>query len=42
MENSKFTALIYRHWDGYPDDNSGVLATIIPFIREFKRLQGYD
>jgi hypothetical protein len=26
MENSKFTALIYRHWDGYPDDNSGVLA----------------
>jgi len=42
MENDKFTALIYRHWDGYPEDKGGVLAQIIPFIKEFKRLRGYD
>jgi hypothetical protein len=28
-------ALLYRHSDGYPGGNGGVLAEIVPFLRVF-------
>lgn len=28
-----FEALIYRHSDGYPDTEHGVLAAIVPFLQ---------
>ena len=33
----KFEALIYRHSDGYPNGEHGVLATILPFLNQFPR-----
>ena len=32
-------ALIYRHSDGYPDGEHGVLATLIPFRDHFFKLR---
>ena len=34
---SKPTALIYRHWDGYPE---GVLNDIIPILKDFDQNRG--
>ncbi len=32
------TALIYRHSDGYPGSDSGVLASLVPFLKTYERL----
>ena len=41
-----YTALLYRHSDGYPGTEDGadygVLADITPFIRDFISKRGYD
>ena len=37
-----FEALIYRHCDGYPDTNSGVIADIVPILRQFDKDRGLD
>jgi len=37
-----FEALIYRHSDGYPDTESGVLANIIPILEDFGKKRGLD
>lgn len=34
---TKFAALIYRHWDGYP---AAVLPEIIPILKEFQAERG--
>lgn len=34
---TKYEALIYRHWDGYPE---GVLPDIVPILREFYQGRG--
>ena len=31
--------IIYRHWDGYPDDG-GVLEDIVPFLTEWNLVRG--
>ena len=33
-------ALIYRHSDGYPDRDSGVLADIVPILNDFNQFRG--
>jgi hypothetical protein len=33
--------LIYRHSDGYPESEYGVLATLIPLIKYFDERRGY-
>ena len=35
-------ANLYRHSDGYPDSEYGVLATLIPFLTEFMKVRGDD
>jgi hypothetical protein len=36
-------AVIYRHSDGYPHEGkNGVLHTLLPLCKEFKRLRGWD
>ena len=37
-----FTPNLYRHSDGYPDSECGVLATLIPFLTEFMKGHGDD
>lgn len=37
-----FEALLYRHSDGYPDTESGVLHDIIPFLQDFQKNRGLD
>jgi hypothetical protein len=34
--------LVYRHCDGYPDTENGVLATLLPFRDRFWAGRGYD
>jgi len=34
--------LVYRHCDGYPDTEHGVLATLLPFRDLFWAHRGYD
>ena len=34
--------LLYRHSDGYPDTEYGVLAELVPFLRRFDRERGLD
>jgi len=35
----KWDALIYRHFDGYPD---GVLPDIVPILKDFNKNRGLD
>jgi hypothetical protein len=37
---SKPGALIYRHSDGYPDTEHGVLAVLLPWARDFATRRG--
>ena len=37
-----FEALIYRHCDGYPDTEHGVLAAIVPILQDFNDNRGLD
>ena len=37
---NKFEALIYRHSDGYPDGEHGVLAAIMPFLHWWQKGRG--
>tara|TARA_Y100000310_G_C20020129_1_gene506993 strand:- start:3 stop:359 length:357 start_codon:yes stop_codon:yes gene_type:complete len=37
-----FEALIYRHSDGYPDSEHGVIATIKPILDDFNKNRGLD
>ena len=39
---SKFNALIYRHSDGYPEGENGVLHDILPFLKWFKKERGLE
>jgi len=39
---NKFEALIYRHSDGYPEGESGVLEAIVPFLKWFKAERGLN
>lgn len=36
------TAMIYQHYDGYPDTDNGVIANIVPFLKDFKKNRGLD
>lgn len=36
----KFEALIYRHSDGYPDSDNGVIAELMPVLQEFDKVRG--
>jgi hypothetical protein len=41
----EFTALLYRHHDGYPCDENGLreygmLADLLPFLRDFQKVTG--
>jgi len=44
MPSGKFQrcALLYRHSNGYPDGEYGVLNEIVPFIKEFVYKRGWD
>jgi hypothetical protein len=35
-------AKLYRHSDGYPDGQWGVLATLVPFVNKFLKVRGWD
>ena len=35
-------ALIYRHSDGYPEGDSGVIADLLPFLKWFENERGFD
>lgn len=35
-------AVVYRHQDGYPEGEHGVLATLVPIVRNVMRYRGYD
>jgi len=37
-----FEALIYRHCDGYPDSEHGVIATVVPILKGFDKERGLD
>lgn len=39
---NNFNALLYRHSDGYPDSEHGVIASVMPFIESFKARRGLD
>lgn len=42
-EKDKFhDASVYRHSDGYPDSEHGVLATLVPFAKDFMANRGHD
>ncbi len=41
-ELTEFEALIYRHCDGYPDGESGVIADIQPILEDFNKYRGLD
>lgn len=36
----KPSALIYRHSDGYPDTEHGVLAALVPWAKDFNKRRG--
>ena len=38
--NSEYQALIYRHSDGYPESEYGVVEQLLPFLKEFKENRG--
>lgn len=33
---------LYRHSDGYPESEHGVLAWLVPFVADFKKRRGWD
>lgn len=35
-------ALIYRHSDGYPESPHGVIATMLPILKDFDKNRGID
>ena len=35
------SALLYRHSDGYPDTPHGVIATLVPILRQYKTRRGF-
>jgi len=39
---NKWEALIYRHSDGYPDTEHGVIATILPILADFNTNRGLE
>jgi len=39
---NQWEALVYRHSDGYPDTKVGVLADILPTLKEFHAIRGLD
>src|SRR3990172_9401880 len=39
---NKWEALIYRHSDGYPDTEGGVIAIIAPILEDFNKNRGLD
>jgi hypothetical protein len=44
-ENEKISPnaiTIYRHSDGYPDRKHGVIASIMPLLKDFKKEHGND
>jgi hypothetical protein len=38
----KFEALLYRHSDGYPDTDSGVVKCLVPILKAIHKEHGYD
>lgn len=36
----KLDALLYKHSDGYPDTENGVVAFITPFLKDFNKVRG--
>lgn len=32
--------MIYQHWDGYPDHEGGVIATVVPILKDFNKNRG--
>ena len=34
--------ILYRHNDGYPDGQHGVLASLVPFVARFMKHRGFD
>jgi hypothetical protein len=34
--------ILYRHSDGYPDGQHGVLASLVPFVARFMKHRGFD
>ena len=39
---NQWEALIYRHSDGYPDTQHGVIATVVPILKQFDKDRGLD
>lgn len=39
---TNFEALLYRHSDGYPDGEHGVLAAIVPFCKFYHKARGMN
>ena len=39
---NKWDALLYRHSDGYPESEHGVVATIKPILDDFQAKRGLD
>lgn len=37
----KPSTIVYRHCDGYPDTEHGVVATVLPIIKEFIEGRGF-
>jgi hypothetical protein len=37
-----FDGAVYRHGDGYPDGESGVLADLLPLLQRFFKFRGFD
>ena len=42
IEVEGIKAKLYRHSDGYPDGQWGVLATLVPFVNKFLEVRGWD
>jgi hypothetical protein len=38
----RISTIIYRHSDGYPQGENGVLATLVPFVQRFVHYRGWD
>lgn len=39
-ELENWDVLLYRHSDGYPEDDCGVVATILPILQDFQENRG--
>jgi hypothetical protein len=38
----KTQTILYRHSDGYPEGQHGVLASLVPFVKRFMENRGWD